>query len=97
MTKFVKATKKAPLPQRVEVLTYILSYKVGIEADIEAVMPQCKADLKGEVFFKIMRSVAFEVGVIVAIIEPFPTNEKLIFTPLIHIYATLLGFKKLGV
>ena len=30
MAKFVKATKKAPLPQRVEVLSYILSYKVGI-------------------------------------------------------------------
>ena len=30
MANFVKATKKAPLPQRVEVLTYILSYKVGI-------------------------------------------------------------------
>ena len=60
-------------------------------------MTEVEADLKGEVFFKIVRSVAFEMGVIVAIIELFPTNEKLIFTPLIHIYATLLGFKKLGV
>ena len=30
MAKFVKATKKHLCPQRVEVLTYVLSYKVGI-------------------------------------------------------------------
>ena len=49
-------------------LTYVLSYKVGIKADIEAVMTECEADLKVEVFLKIVRGIGLEPWVIVAII-----------------------------
>ena len=45
MAKFIKATKKAPLPQRGEVLTYISSNKVGIKAHIKAVVTEVEADL----------------------------------------------------
>jgi hypothetical protein len=75
----------------------ILSYKVGIKAHVEAVMTQCEADFKGEIFLKIVRSLTFETWVIVAIIILVLIYEKLIFTPLIYINATLFGFKKLGI
>ena len=89
--------QKSTPPQRVRVLTYILSYKVGIKADIEAVMPQCEADLKGEVFLESVRGITFEAWVVIAIIVLVLVYEKLIFTPLIYVNATLLGFKKLSV
>jgi hypothetical protein len=58
---------------------------------------EVEADLKGEVFLKIVRGIGLEPWVVIAKIELVPIYEKLIFTPLIHIYPTLLGFKKLGV
>jgi hypothetical protein len=60
-------------------------------------VPEVEADLKGEVFLEIVRGIGFEPWVIIAIIVLVTVYEKLIFTPLIYVNATLLGFKKLNV
>ena len=75
----------------------ILSYKVGIKAHIKAVMTEIEADLKGEGFLKIVRGIGLKPWVVIAIIVLVLVYEKLIFTPLIYVNATLLGFKKLSV
>ena len=89
--------QKSTSTRKVEVLTYILSYKVGIKADIKAVMTECKADLKCEIFLEAVNHIRLEAWVVVAIIVLVLIYEKLVFTPLIYINATLLGFKKLGI
>ena len=89
--------QKAPPPRKVEVLTYILSYKVGIEADIEAVMTECEADLKGDVFLETVNHIRLEAWVMVAIIVLVLIYEKLKLATVILIYATLLGILQLGV
>ena len=91
MAKFIKTTKKAPLPQRVEVLTYILSNKVGIKAHIKAVMTEVEADLKGEVFFKAVYHIGLEAWVMVAVIVFVFIYEQIKLATLVHIHATLLG------
>ena len=60
-------------------------------------MTECEADLKCEVFFKAVYHIRLETWVMVAVIVLVLIYEKLVFTPLIYINATLLGFKKLGI
>ena len=83
--------QKSTPPQRVRVLTYILSYKVGIKADIEAVMTECEADLKGDVFLETVNHIRLEAWVMVAIIVLVLIYENLKLATLVHIHATLLG------
>ena len=75
MAKFIKATKKAPLPQRGEVLTYISSNKVGIKAHIKAVVTECEADLKGNILVKAVYHIPFEARIVIAVIVLIPIYE----------------------
>ena len=83
--------QKSTPPQRVRVLTYILSYKVGIKAHVEAVMTECEADLKGDVFLETVNHIRLEAWVMVAVIVLVLIYEQLKLATLVHIHATLLG------
>ena len=73
----------------------ILSYKIGIEAHIEAVMPQCEADLKSDILVKAVYHISLETWVIIAVIVLVLIDKQLIFATVIYVYTMLLGFFKL--
>ena len=74
-----------------------LPYEVGIKTDIQTIMTECEADLKGDLLVEAVYYIGLEAWVLIAVIVLVLVDEQLKLATAVHVHASLLGILQLGV